>query len=125
MKKLVLPAIIIAATGGYFYYTNLDSTKSTPAMAEQVIVDEVEAAVAEADAGDSVGEMMASAEEDVFADVPEAMENALGETAESIAGVADESAEVISETVSEVVSETVSEVAEAAEAMDEVDHGEE
>ena len=95
MNKLIVPAIAIAAIGGYFYYANLDNTAPEVASSEEAIVEEVEAAVAEAEAAgtkvaESTEEMMASVEGDVFADVPEAMEHALDETSETIEGAAEE-----------------------------------
>ncbi|MBY6189692.1 hypothetical protein [Microbulbifer agarilyticus] len=110
MKKLLIPAIAIAAIGGYFYYTNLDTAapQAEAVAEEEQIVEEVEAAVAEAEEmveeTEQAGDIMASAEEDVFADVPEAMGHALDETSEAVA----------------------EEVAEAVEeAADEIDHSEE
>ncbi|MCQ3829630.1 hypothetical protein HXX02_09225 [Microbulbifer elongatus] len=97
MKKLLIPAIAIAAVGGYFYYANLESTapQTDVVVEEEQIVEEVESAVAEAEAAvehseDAAGDMMASAEEDVFADVPEAMGHALDETSEAMHEMADE-----------------------------------
>nr|WP_010131425.1 hypothetical protein [Microbulbifer agarilyticus] len=110
MKKLLIPAIAIAAIGGYFYYTNLDTTapQAEAVVEEEQIVEEVEAAVAEAEEmveeSDQAGDIMASAEGDVFADVPEAMGHALDETTEAMADVAEEAVE---------------------EAADEIDHSEE
>ncbi|GAB2518226.1 hypothetical protein [Microbulbifer agarilyticus] len=99
MKKLLIPAIAIAAIGGYFYYTNLDTAapQAEAVVGEEQIVEEVEAAVAEAEEmveeTEQAGDMMASAEEDVFADVPEAMGHALDETSETMVDVAEEAIE--------------------------------
>ena len=91
MKKLILPALVIAAVGGYFYYTNLEVTAPRAVTAEDAMVEEVQAAMAEVEAaGPSVSpadkDVMAAADEDVFADVPEAMEHALDETSETAVG---------------------------------------
>lgn len=91
MKKLVLPALVVAAVGGYFYYTNLDAPVPQPATVEDVMVEDVQAAMAEAeDAGTSVSpadeDVLAAADEDVFADVPEAMDHVLDETSETVEG---------------------------------------
>ena len=110
MKKIIIPAIVIAAIGGYFYYTNMEA-----AAPESAIATEVEAAVAEAEAAgvavkDSAEEMVAAADGDVFADVPEAMETAAEEAEETMEEAAD------------AAEEAMDEMAESAE---EVDHSEE
>ncbi|AQQ67974.1 hypothetical protein Mag101_10235 [Microbulbifer agarilyticus] len=109
MKKLLIPAIAIAAIGGYFYYTNLDTAapQAEAVVEEEQIVEEVEAAVAEAEemveeTEQAAGDIMASAEEDVFADVPEAMGHALDETTEAMADVAEEAAEAVQEAADEI-----------------------
>ncbi|MCK7597111.1 hypothetical protein M0G74_07480 [Microbulbifer sp. CAU 1566] len=125
MNKLVVPAIAIAAIGAYFYYTNLDApaAEPQPVAVEERIVEDLDAAVAEAKAAgakvsQSAEEMMASAEGDVFADVPEAMGHALDETSESVAGAVDDAAEAASDAAEEVMDEVV-------EAAEEVDHSQE
>ncbi|WP_105104359.1 hypothetical protein [Microbulbifer pacificus] len=90
MKKLVLPALVIAAIGGYFYYTNLD-VPAQAVTAEEVMVEDVKAAMAEAKASGAdikpAGEdVLAAADGDVFADVPEAMDHVLDESSESVEG---------------------------------------
>ena len=107
MKKLLIPAIAIAAVGGYFYYTNLETSAPQADVAveeeqvvEEQIADEVGAAVADAeiaaeDAAEATGKVMASADGDVFADVPEAMGHALDETSEAMDEMAEEVEEVV------------------------------
>lgn len=113
MKKLIIPAIVIAAVGGYFYYQNME-----PATAEDEIVKEVDAAVEEAGVAEAeaVGEKgvvatndTAEAEGDVFADVPEMMEEDAEEAMEAAASEAEEMA-----------GEAMDEMPE-----DEIDHAEE
>ncbi|QKX18629.1 hypothetical protein [Microbulbifer sp. YPW1] len=109
MKKLVVPAIAIAAIGGYFYYANLDSTAPEAVTAEETIVEEMEAAVAEAETAaaetaKSSEEMMASVEGDVFADVPEAMGHALDETSEAVEEAADDVADKVAEVADDIES---------------------
>lgn len=91
MKKLILPALVIAAVGGYFYYTNLDTSGPQAVTAEEAIVEDVKSAMAEAEAAGAgikpAGEeVMAAADSDVFADVPEAMDHVLDEASESVEG---------------------------------------
>ncbi|MFD1216335.1 MULTISPECIES: hypothetical protein [Microbulbifer] len=95
MKKLIIPAIAIAAVGGYLYYTNLET--SAPEMAkdasrEEAIANEMEAAVAEAQDTDVevAEEMMAAADGDVFADVPEAMSDSAEDVMDEVAEAAEE-----------------------------------
>jgi len=94
MKKLIIPAVVIAVVGGYFYYQNLE-----PATSEETIAKEIETAVEEAGAPEAAADEarvvatndMAEVEGDVFADVPELMEEGAMETAadeaEEMAGV--------------------------------------
>lgn len=103
MKKLVLPALVIAAIGGYLYYINLDSPAPQAVAAEETIVEDVKAAMAEAEAAGAgikpAGEeVMAAADGDVFADVPEAMDHALDEASESV----DEAVEAAEESAEDV-----------------------
>lgn len=88
MKKLILPALVVAAVGGYFYYTNLDAPAPQAVTAEDAMVEDVKAAMAEAEAAGPTAnpndeEVMAAADGDVFADVPEAMGHVLDETSET------------------------------------------
>lgn len=95
MKKLIIPAIVIAAIGGYFYYQNME-----PATSEEAIAQEVENAVEEAATGESITEetteagVVASndmeAEGDVFADVPEQMMDTTQEAAEDMEAAVDD-----------------------------------
>lgn len=97
MKKLIIPAIVIAAVGGYFYYQNME-----PATAEDEIVKEMDAAVEEAGAAeaevaeetDVIATYDAAEEEgDIFADVPELMEEDAEDAMEAAASEAEEMAE--------------------------------
>jgi len=132
MNKLIIPAIAIVAVGGYLYYANLDN--GAPVAADETIASEVDAAVAEAEAtgvavSNKAEDMMASAEGDVFADVPEAMD----EGVESAEEAAEEVAEDVSDTVEDFAEEsadTVEDAAEAtmdevADALEEIDHADE
>lgn len=94
MKKILLPALVIAAIGGYLYYINMDTAAPQAVTAEEVIMEDVHAAVAEAEAAGAgikpAGkEVMAAADGDVFADAPEAMDHVLGEASESVEEAAD------------------------------------
>lgn len=105
MKKLLLPALVIAAVGGYLYYINLDAPAPQAVTAEEAIVEDVNTAVAEAEAAGTdvkpAGEkVMAAADGDVFADVPEAMDHVLDEASEVVeeaVETAEESAEETAE----------------------------
>lgn len=94
MKKLIVPAIVIAAVGAYFYYQNQE-----PAAPEEAIVEELDAAVEEAAmvAGEeeAVGtKVVASndemeAEGDVFADPEQVTDGAVEAVEAAAEGVGD------------------------------------
>ncbi|MFC6632063.1 hypothetical protein [Microbulbifer taiwanensis] len=110
MKKIIIPAIVIAAIGGYFYYQNME-----PATSEAAIAKEVESAVEQA------GEAMEKAadetvvasnelmevEGDVFADAPEHMMGSAEEAAESMEAAAEEAEEMTEEAMDEMPEEDI------------------
>ncbi|MFV8781717.1 hypothetical protein ACNKU7_04780 [Microbulbifer sp. SA54] len=109
MKKLIVPALVIAAIGGYLYYVNLETTAPETAIATEVDAAVAEAEAAGAEATPPAEGVMAAAEGDIFADVPEAMDTAAAEAGDAMEAVAD------------TASEAMDEVAEAAEEIDHAD----
>ncbi|AMX02341.1 hypothetical protein [Microbulbifer thermotolerans] len=81
MKKLIVPAIAVAAVGGYLYFQNMDSAGAEETVARQLEAAVEEAAGAEMSAGaDMVADSeMMEFEGDVFADVPEHMVDSAGQ----------------------------------------------
>ncbi len=108
MKKLIIPAIVIAAIGGYFYYQNME-----PASPEEAIAKEVETAVEEASAVEEAdeakvvasNEMTEAAEGDVFADAPEQMMETAEEAVGDMEAVAEEAEAMAEEAMDEMPDE--------------------
>ena len=122
MKKLIIPAIVIAAIGGYFYYQNMESATS-----EEAIVQEVDAAVEEAGAAveEPVEKDMMAAKEvaegegDVFAD-PEQMMETAEDAADEAMDAAEEAAETVADKAEEMTEQAMDEMPQG-----EIDHAEE
>lgn len=119
MKKLIIPAIVIAAVGGYFYYQNMGSATSEEAIAKEVdtAVEEASAVVEEpTEKGMVASNEATEGEGDVFADAPEQMMDA----AEAAAGEA-------MDTAGETMDAAADAAEEAVDAMpaEEIDHAEE
>ncbi|WP_193164708.1 hypothetical protein [Microbulbifer hainanensis] len=125
MKKLIIPAIVIAAIGGYFYYQNMQPVTTESSIAQEVdsAVQEAGAAMEEtADKGVVAANDVAGADGDVFADAPEQMAEAAEEAADETMDAAEEAADETMDAAEEAM-DTVSDKAE--EMAEEVDHANE